>query len=148
MELANKKILTKVQPQVSKCTTIIPKSEPPIISITYLEKSKYDLEHLFKCNQGDKKYVKIFQDFLDKVKQYKSISELFRKHGSHINFKNLDSKSNEKAKKLRENYNLDVHELIHLHCCAGGTGEFVLHGFTISNRFEIVWIDPKHEIHQ
>lgn len=148
MVSVSKKVLTKVTTQDRKCVTVNPKANAPVISITYLEKNDYGLQHLYKCTRGDNRYVKQFESFLEKARQYNSITELLSNHGSHMSSKNTDSKSLQKVNELCNKYNLEVQEFIHLHCCTGGTGEFVMHGFLITNRFEIVWLDPKHEIHK
>ncbi len=131
--------------QITKVNII---DEKPTISISFLDKNNFNLQHLFKCAKGDTKYLKDFESFLDKVRNYKSLKELKMLHCPHCkSADNTDKRSIEKASLLRKEHNVEVDSLIHLHCCRDGKGEFVIHGFEINNHFEIVWLDPKHEIH-
>ena len=132
---------------VNKFVNAKAKEQKPTISISYLDKNKYNIKYLFKCSKGNNKCVEKFQDFLYKASSYNSISDLVANHKPHDNLNNKDKLSNDKVTELRKKFNIDVDQLIHLHCCTNGNGPFVIHGFRITNHFEIVWLDPKHEIH-
>lgn len=117
------------------------------IGITYLDHKHYGLQHLFRVCRGNRQYLSDFEEFLYKAKQINNFDLLIKTFGSHKKLCNEDKRSKDKVKNLQEEYNLEVDNLIHLHCKGGGSGEFVLHGFQIDNVFEIVWLDPTHDIH-
>lgn len=123
----------------------------PVIGITYLQAddNKYGLKAVFKKEKEQKgSAIKILNDFLVKAKQYETIDKLVSAHISHKKAKNCDAKSISMMKKIQRDFNVETADMIHIHCKPGGKGEFVLHGFVIHNCFEIVWFDPKHEIHR
>lgn len=77
-----------------------------------------------------------------------NINELVRLYGSKIYTKNTDKISKQIVKSLSDDFpTVDCDELIHIHCKKGGKGKFVLHGFVHDNIFEIVLIDPCHDLH-
>lgn len=120
--------------------------EKPSISITYLD-NHHDFKHFFSIAKGNAEYIRVLQDFLKKARCYSNIDELISNHKPHHRIKNSDDKSVEKMKQIQSDFNIETRDMIHLHCCRGGSGSFVLHGFRIKNRFEIVWLDPTHDIH-
>ena len=81
----------------------------------------------------------------DAAKQ-KSISDVVTKYCSSSSLKNRDDKSIRLLQKIKKEYDVDATDIVHLHCKPGGSGKFVLHGFILRNVFEIVIIDPNHEI--
>jgi len=123
------------------------KESRPIIGITFLDRNNFGLNELYRIYRGDKSCLDHLNDFLEKARQYKTISELISKHASHIKYKNADERSKEKIRQIKKEYDVDAEEIVHLHCDRGGTGVFVLHGFFLGNCFEIVWLDAKHDLH-
>jgi len=117
------------------------------IGVTYLDRKKYGLQNLFNASRGNKQYIQDLNRFILRARQLNDIGEFIRIFASHIRTSNDDDASKAKVQRLQEKYNLEVDHLIHLHCKGGGNGEFVIHGFQIDNVFEIVWFDPKHEVH-
>lgn len=117
------------------------------ISITYLDDSNYNFEHIVKIGKGNHTLVKDLQRFISKAREYKSIDELIKNHKPHSSIKNKDSSSERKIKELRDKYNLEIDYMCHIHCKRNGNGQVVLHGFRIGNNFEIVWIDLEHNVH-
>lgn len=118
------------------------------IGITYLDETKYGFQHLFTAARGNKQYVQDLNDFISNARKLNDIGKFIEKFASHKKAKNDDVLSSKKVQQLQNDYNLEVDHLIHLHCKAGGNGEFVIHGFQIDNAFEIVWLDPKHDVHE
>lgn len=117
------------------------------IGITYLDRKNYGFKDLFKVVKGERGYLDDLNSFILQARRLNDIGEFIQKFSSHNKQKNEDEQSKNKIKNLQEKYKLEVDHLIHLHCKGGGNGEFVIHGFQIDNAFEIVWFDPKHEIH-
>lgn len=127
------------------------KQPTPVIGITYLQADdkKYGINALLKKEKAKNGLtIKTLQDFLVKVRHYKTIDELISNHISHIKGKNVDDKSVAMMRKIQRDYNVETTSMIHIHCHLHGKGEFVLHGFVIRNCFEIVWFDPSHELHK
>ena len=62
--------------------------------------------------------------------------------------KNADTESVRKMREIEKKYNIETANMVHIHCCGGGGGQMVLHGFVLHNCFEIVWIDTDHEKHK
>lgn len=118
------------------------------IGITYLDISSYGLDDLFKICRGNRSYLKDLNDFIKSSREIDELGAFISKFISRNGSNNKDDRSISKVAELNQQYNIEVDHLIHLHCKAGGKGEFVIHGFQIDNVFEIVWLDPKHEIHR
>lgn len=72
------------------------------------------------------------------------INEFYR---SRKKQKNNDDYRKDIVNSLKKNYNVNATDLIHLNSKANGKGELVLHKFILENVFEIVLIDPWHQIH-
>lgn len=124
------------------------KQKNPVIGITYLQANnkEYGLKAIVnKEKKHSQSAIKPLHDFLVKARQYKTIEELITNHISHNRGKNCDKESKQMIGEIRRQYNVAAEEMIHIHCLRGGKGEFVLHGFVIENRFEIVWFDPDHK---
>lgn len=75
-----------------------------------------------------------------------TIQKVIEIYHSRYHLKNNDETSREIVKQLKEK-GIDATDLVHLHCKANGKGKFVLHGFILDNVFEIVLLDPEHELH-
>ena len=123
------------------------KEKRPIIGITYLDRNNYGLEDLYKNYRGDRNCINQLNDFLEKARNYTTITELVINHASHNKFKNKDGKSKKKLEQIRKEHNVETSDMCHMHCSRGGTGVFVLHGFFLNNCFEIVWLDAKHDLY-
>lgn len=133
-------------------STALEDTKAPIISMTYMDMfGTYGLKEfskIAKALNGQRNLYKEIDGFLNKAREYNNITDLISAHISHNGGKNKDAASRKKAKEISERYNVEALDFIHLHCCSGGTGEFVFHGFVLKNRFEIVWIDPQHKLHK
>lgn len=128
----------------------IPKQSPPVIGISYLQVKhhKFGLKSFFENTKRDGDIYKAFYDFLKQVSLLNNVNELLKSYGSHINTKNTDSISKEIVKIMETDFpKIECDELVHIHCKQGGKGKFVLHGFIHGNTFEIVLLDPYHELH-
>ena len=117
------------------------------IGITYLDRNRYGFKDLFNASRGNSSYIQDLNGFILRARQLNDIGEFIKTFASHIRTVNDDELSKAKIQRLQEKYNLEVDHLIHVHCKSGGKGEFVVHGFQIDNVFEIVWLDPKHDVH-
>ena len=117
------------------------------IGITYLDSDKYGIKELFKVAKGEKKYLDDLMGFIEKAREINDIGEVIATFVSHNRGTNDDKQSKKKVESLKTDYKIEVDHLIHLHCKIGGNGEFVIHGFQVDNIFEIVWLDPKHDVH-
>ena len=144
--MSKKFVAPKPETIIEKFPTKKPKSNLHI-SITYLDDSNYNFEHIVKVGTGNRELVKDLQRFISKAREYKSIDELIKNHKPHSSLKNKDSSSKQKIKELRDKYNLEIDYMYHIHCKRNGNGQAVLHGFQIDNNFEIVWIDLEHNAH-
>lgn len=148
---SHKKLVNIDKPKVNSKIVEIDKSKVrenrPIIGLTYLDNS-FNLSHLFKKNKGNGQPVKVFEKFLNKARNYSTLTELINAHKPHNGYKSSDGKSRSKMAEIQRKHNVDTTDMCHLHCCRDGNGKFVIHGFRINNCFEIVWIDPEHEIHK
>ena len=124
----------------------------PSISMTYMcVREDYGLKYLVEKNKkhANKNILKELDSFLEKARQYCTIEELISAHISRNKGRNSDQFSISKMRELQAKYNLPIGEegMIHIHTKSGGNGEFVIHGFQVKNCFEIIWLDPLHEIH-
>ena len=148
----SKNKLTNVKLPKSTLVNIDPnktKEKKPHIGITYLDKNHYGFQHFINCVKGDKRYLHDLESFIEKCRRYESLTALIESHQPHgKGKKNADAKSIRKLEQIKNDYNIEPAEMIHLHALTKGNGEFVLHGFTIQNIFEIVWLDCKHEVHK
>ena len=120
----------------------------PCVGITYLDKNRYGLKHLFKAVKDDSKTMNVLEEFLETVRGYNSRDELIANHCPKTKFKNCDKESEPKIKAIRSRYNVDATDTVHLHCKRNGKGEFVLHGFWLKHIFEVVRFDCKHDVHK
>lgn len=127
----------------------LPKQKPTI-SITFMDAGKElkKFADYARKQQGEKDVYKQFEDFLVKVRQFNSIEEVISYFSPKKSIKNSDSESRAKMQELQKNFNIDTSDMVHIHCCGGGSGQMVLHGFVIHSSFEIVWIDPGHTRHR
>lgn len=129
----------------------IPKPKRPVIGITYLQvcNKDYGLKALSDTAKmrSDRNIYNELNEFIATSSKLSSIEKVVEMYHSRQKLKNDDEYSKYIVKLLKENYNVDATDLIHLHCKANGKGEFVLHGFILENVFEIVLIDPLHKIH-
>lgn len=129
----------------------IPKSKRPVIGITYLQvcNRDYGLKALSEADKSrsDRNIYNELNEFITTSSKLSSIEEVVKKYHSRQKLKNNDDYSKDIVNSLKNDYNVDATDLIHLHCKANGKGEFVLHGFILENVFEIVLIDPLHQIH-
>lgn len=129
----------------------IPKSKRPVIGITYLQvcNKDYGLKALSEADKSrsDRNIYNELNEFITTSSTLSSIEEVVKKYHSRNKLKNNDGYSKDIVDSLKKNYNVDATDLIHLHCKANGKGELVLHGFILENVFEIVLIDPLHQIH-
>lgn len=148
----NKKKLADIKPPTETLTTVSEekvKEKKPHVGITYLDKNKYGLSDFVKVVRGDKNYLTALEAFLEKCRQYESMTELVKNHQPHgKSAKNEDDVSETKINAIATLYNIETGEMYHLHILRDGKGEFVIHGFIIDNVFEIVWLDCKHEVHK
>ncbi len=145
-ELKSRRIVD-IQP-----SSVESKKIKPSISLTYMDvDKKYGLQYLcdaHKSHRGDRNILKELDDFLVKVRKYSSIEELVERHKPKDKMKNKDKASLDRFKKIQKDYDIETSDMVHIHCCGGGSGQFVLHGFISRNCFEVVWIDPLHEVHK
>lgn len=125
----------------------IPKGRKPVIGITYFDATHntYGLKNLAKCQKGNRDIYKELHEFLKTVAKMSTIDEVVKKFHSNHKTKNTDKYSRQAIDSIKKKFNVEVGEMIHLHCKGNGKGEFVLHGFILYNIFEIVWMDPNHE---
>lgn len=127
-------------------------NEKPSVSITYLDyKGNYGIKNLHKCHhmqRGQRDILKELGDFLVKARKFKNINDLVSNFASHNGSKNKDDESIRKLRQIQKEHNIETSDMLHLHCCGGGNGQMVLHGFILGSCFEIVWIDPNHELHK
>jgi hypothetical protein len=121
--------------------------ERPVIGVTYLNKNTYGIKNLFDASKGKGEYIVELYSFLEEARNCESISDLIATYASHNKIKNTDDKSMTMIDFLRKEYGVEADHFIHLHCKRGGKGTFVLHGFQYRNVFEIVFLDPKHQLH-
>lgn len=129
----------------------IPKPKRPVIGITYLQvgNKNYGLKALSNADRSrsDRDIYSELEDFIKRASMLDSIETVVKTYHSRNKLKNNDEYSKDIVTLLKESYNVDATDLIHLHCKANGKGEFVLHGFILENVFEIVLIDPLHNLH-
>ena len=130
----------------------IPPQEKPVVGITYLEIEigSYSLKELAgtaRAQRGARNIYKELADFLEAARGCDSIQQLIGDFTSRNGLKNKDKASQKKMAHIQKMYHVDTTEMVHLHCKRNGKGAFVLHGFIIRNRFEIVWLDPLHKVH-
>ena len=123
------------------------KDVKPCVGITYLDKNKFGLKHFFKSVKDDSQKRRDFEEFLEAVRKYKNRDEVIENHHPKI-LKNNDKDSQVKINAIKNKYNVDATDMIHLHCKRQGKGEFVLHGFWLGHIFEIVWLDCNHDHHK
>jgi hypothetical protein len=123
------------------------KMERPVIGVTYLSKNTYGIKNLFDASRGNGEYIVELCSFLEEARNCESISDLITTYASHNKMKNTDDKSMTMIGLLKKEYGVEADHFIHLHCKRGGKGTFVLHGFQCRNVFEIVFLDPKHQLH-
>ena len=131
----------------------IPKSDRPVIGISFLQidDKNYGLEHLAKEHNKQKGNRDVFNELSKFIKQSSkmgSIEEVINHFKPKHRIKNSDDKSVKMINKIGKEYNIETSDIIHLHTNGNGSGQFVLHGFRIYNVFEIVFIDPNHEMHR
>lgn len=130
----------------------ITRRECPVIGLTYCDilDKNYGFKNLHNAakKRTDIDFYSELKKFLDYASKSNSITEFISMFQSHNSGKNSDKISKQKVSELQENYGIEVGNLIHLHCKAGGKGSFVLHGFVLRNVFEIVWFDPEHKLHK
>ena len=131
---------------------IEPDTDKPVIGITYLDitNNNYGFKGFHKTAQGihDRNLYDEFGAFVRDAAKQKSISDVVTKYCSSFSLKNKDDKSIRLLQKIKKEYDVDATDIVHLHCKPGGSGKFVLHGFILRNVFEIVMIDPNHEVHK
>lgn len=119
------------------------------IGITYLDKNKFGIKDLVKSINGNKSFIEDIYKFLEVARKVNNLGDFIKLVGSHTKIKNEDDESKKKVRDLNKQYNLEIQNLIHLHCQPKGMGSFVIHGFDAGNNiFEIVWLDAKHELHE
>ena len=129
----------------------LPKQRPSI-SITFMDVDRdFGLKYLVekdKKHKGSRQILKEFDSFLRKARRYNSIEEFMHTFTPKERLNNADQKSKDKMNEIQKLYNIETADMVHIHCCGNGGGEMVLHGFVINNCFEVVWIDPDHEMHK
>lgn len=125
------------------------KYEKPVVSITYLCSNKYCLKHLAKVHMKRRGTRNVFQELYDFIKGFRQFEDVNSacKYYMGASPKNKDCEISEELKRIESECNIDTSSPCHLHCKPHGKSEFVLHGFVVANRFEIVFIDPEHELH-
>jgi hypothetical protein len=134
----NKETLTTFVPETQKNKT-------PQIGITYICTGDHCLCKLHAMR--DPSLFRELQDFIDKFRKEDTISLAISRYISHINGKNNDKISLRKLRQLNQKFHTQIDSMIHLHTELGGKGPYTLHGFRNENTFEIIWIDPFHEIY-
>lgn len=124
----------------------------PSVSITYLDyNGNYGIKNFHKTHysqKGERDILKELGDFLYKARKFENINDLVINFTSPKGSKNKDRASINKMIQIQKEFNIETSDMIHLHCCSGGTGKMVFHGFILGNCFEIVWIDPDHQLHK
>ncbi len=124
----------------------------PSVSITYLDyNGNYGIKNFHKTHyskKGERDILKEFGDFLSKARRFENINDLVNNFVSHKGAKNKDKASLDKMRQIQKEFNIETSDMIHLHCCSGGTGKMVFHGFILGSCFEVVWIDPDHTLHK
>ena len=127
------------------------KGEKPCIGVTYLKADHEDglkgLAEKARKHKGTRQLYKELDQFLELVRQYKSIEDLTDRHCPKNGLKSLDEASRDRVQRIQEKYNIETGAPCHIHCKGNGGGAFVLHGFIVRNRFEILCIDPLHQQH-
>lgn len=124
MKLANKRnkgktpLLPNIKIGASKITDVDKNKiidTKPCVGITYLDKNRYGLKHLFKTVKDDSKTMNVLEEFLETVRGYNSRDELIANHCPKTKFKNCDKESEPKIKAIRNRYNVDATDTVHLH---------------------------------
>lgn len=129
----------------------IPKNQDrPSVSITYLEitSGEYSLKSFGKKCQRESRLYAELAEFTERAKSYANIQELLDNHCPRNGLKSKDEFSRRKMNEIKRKYNVDTSEMYHIHLKPNGKGAFVIHGFTLKNCFEVVWLDPEHKIHK
>lgn len=123
----------------------------PCIGFTYVDfKGNYGVRELFKkCKKGKSDVILgQLEEFSESIKKFNTLQELIDKYKPKDGPKAKDKESSKKIDELRSKYNVEADYMLHIHLKGNGKGPFVLHGFTIANIFEVVWIDPDHKKHE
>lgn len=124
MKLANKRnkgktpLLPNIKIGASKITDVDKNKiidTKPCVGITYLDKNRCGLKHLFKTVKDDIKTMNVLEEFLETVRGYNSRDELIANHCPKTKFKNCDKESEPKIKAIRNRYNVDATDTVHLH---------------------------------
>lgn len=126
-------------------------SVAPKIGCTYLCTGNHCLSELHKKQikkHCDPNLFDELQEFIARFRNENNISDAIKKYISHNVGKNKDQKSLLKIRQLNTKFNLQIDSIFHLHTGSGGKEEFTIHGFQDNNTFEIVWLDPFHEIYK
>ena len=119
----------------------------PVLGMTYMKiKGSYSLKDLSK-NADENSYEEL-KSLQEKIREFRSIEDFLdyfsSKHGEISPENNQTVKDEQKrARDITGNQNLTIR---HIHCKARGNGKFVLFGFQYENVFEILLLDPQHEI--
>lgn len=153
--MAKNKIKISPQTKLSEGKSIISVEIPedkrkPAISITYLDitTGNYSLKSFHKKCKNNTNLYKELADFIEKVKEYDNIQMLLDIHCPKNGLKTNEDRSRKKMNDIRKKYNVETSDMYHIHLKPNGKGAFVIHGFVLYNCFEVVWLDPEHEIHK
>ena len=113
----------------------------PVLGMTWLKMTgSYSLAQLRKNAENDS--YKELEHLQKAIRKYDTIEDFltaFRPHNGE-----MDPNDNETLKNALKGMERD--NIIHIHCKAHGFGKFTLFGFQYENVFEVLLLDPQHEI--
>ncbi len=126
------------------------KPSKPMINIKYFHQSNKCFKHLHSKRKNKKEFsdfCDLFQKFIFEFEECQEIGGAIKRYASNKNGKKVIK---EYTKNLLNFLPNDVqafakHEVIHLHLKPNGNSRELVWGFTQSNIFYVIALDPDHE---
>lgn len=122
----------------------------PVLGMTLMKiTGSYSLDTLYKLSKKnpDKRLMDELRELQNQIYWSKSITEFLNRF--HTRYGELRDNKELKAelKRIRSTFDKEFSDnVIHIHSKPLGKGQFTLFGFVYANVFEVLLLDPNHEI--
>ena len=124
----------------------------PVLGMTLLKiTGAYSLDHFskFAKKNPDRQIYSELLDLQQEMYRCKSMSEFLNRFHTRNGEINVSSNTalKQEAVRIRSAFGAELeNEIKHIHGKALGKGEFTLFGFVYDNVFEVLLLDPEHEV--
>ena len=123
----------------------------PVLGMTWMRiEGAYSLRDLGKMDRKnpDGGYYEELRNLQEGIQKYDTLDQFMDAFHTRHGEINPDSNEilKEELKRIRRLRPIEKENIIHIHCKSRGKGKFTLFGFEYENVFEILLLDPEHEI--